>query len=132
MFSGKLTAATRLIDSANRAGGVHPVNEQVIAALQAKHPPAEPIKAEALITDAASRELPDPVIYEGIDGVEIFQAAKSTFGSGGPTRIDSDIWQQLLCSNVHKKESESLCHAVSNVAKHLCRNISHPEELPAK
>ena len=120
MLEGKVAAATRLVDASNRVGGVHMPSEAILQNLKEKHPPAEPVHANALI----SGPLPDPpdqVIFDNIDGLEIFKAAKATFGSGGPSLVDADIWKQLLCSNVHKSDSEALCTAVANVARCLCR-----------
>ena len=50
MFEGKVAAATRLLDSSNNVGGVHASTEDVIESLKGKHPVAESLHNEALVT----------------------------------------------------------------------------------
>ena len=131
IMQGKISAALRLVNSEENIGGVHQATEDIIELLRAKHPPPEPLSPEAVIRGDRP-EVPDPVIYEHIDGVAIHKAAKQTNGTGGPTHIDSDVWKQLLCGNTTKKESEALCNSISGIAKRLCReeiNAEYPERL---
>ena len=99
MMEGKVLAATRLITSSDHVSGVHKPTPDVI------NPPAEPSNDEAL-SQGEKPEVPDPVNFEGIDAKAIHMAAKSTFGSGGPTLIDAEVWRQLMCSNMYKADSE--------------------------
>ena len=119
MFEGKISAATRLINSADNTSGVHAPTPEVLELLKGKHPQSEPAKDEALLV-GEQPDIPDPVVFEGIDAKAIYRSAKLTFGSGGPSQVDADIWKQLLCSNFYKADSEELCTAISIVAKLFC------------
>ena len=57
------------------------------------------------------------------------KAAKNTKGSGGPTKIDSEVWTRLLCSKSFLPASENLSEQVSFLARRLCREYTDPKCL---
>ena len=83
-MAGNVKQALKLVDTENTIAGVHVINDNIRAILQAKHP--EPAEAD-------ERDAPrvEEVIFEEIDGKAIQESAKKTFGSGGPTKADADI-----------------------------------------
>ena len=72
---------------------------------------------------------PQPVIFEEIDGVAVYNAAKRMQGSGGPTLVDADGWKHILCSKSYGSASTELCNAIAELAKKLCRDDIHPDTL---
>ena len=116
MFMGKVSQATRLINNEDSIVGVHQVTPNIIKTLQDKHPKCVPRSGPAQ-TPAVSVQ---PVIFEEIDGQSIQDAAKSTFGSGGPTQIDADGWKHILCSKSYGKASDTLAQTIADMAKRLC------------
>ena len=66
MMEGKVSSATRLINSSDHVSGVHKSTPDVINALLEKHQPAEPSNDEAL-SQGEKPDVPDPVNFEGIN-----------------------------------------------------------------
>ena len=60
------------------------------------------------------------MLYDQIEGHDIYKAALSTKGSGGPTHIDADAWKRFLCSKSFGKECSELCDSVARLARVLC------------
>ena len=124
MMEGKVKQALRLVDSDNVITGVHEVNEQVRNALQEKHPEGQEANPEILIDGDIPRV--EEVIFENIDAQAIQDAAKSTFGSGGPTKVDAQIWKGILCSKAFGRLSDELAHEVALLARRICvKHIEH-------
>ena len=126
VFQGKVGAACKLINSTD--GGPLEVNNSVIELLAQKHPEGKEAKPEALIGNENPRFV-EPIIYEGLDSSLIMKSALQTRGSGGPTKIDADVWRQLLCSKSFMPASEGLCEQISTFAKHLCSEYVDPSCL---
>ena len=116
MLQGKVTQATRLINNEDAIVGVHQITPNIIKTLQDKHPKCTRRSGQAL-TPLVPVE---SVIFEQIDGKTIQDAAKSTFGSGGPTLIDADGWKHILCSKSYGKTTDSLAQSIADMAKRLC------------
>ncbi len=127
MLLGKVSQATKLINQEDSVVGVHPVDDNIMDILRGKHPKAA--EATNLTDQSHTGELVQPVIFESIDGQSIFNAAKNTFGSGGPTNIDADGWKHILCSKSYGKLSEELCQSVADMAKRLCTEEVEPATL---
>ena len=50
----------------------------------------------------------------------IKKAAKSTFGSGGPSKVNADTLKHILCSKFFKIEGERLANEIASLTKYLC------------
>ncbi|MCP4459569.1 MAG: hypothetical protein GY816_16330, partial [Cytophagales bacterium] len=98
MLEGKVREATKLIDNENQTG-ILPNNEETIQLLMNKHPVRNKRDGPEVIPSSTV----EPIIFEEIDGAAIQNAAKNTFGSGGPTLIDADGWKHILCSKSYGK-----------------------------
>ena len=118
MMEGKVKRALKLVDSDNGITGVHEMTDDVRNSLQAKHPDARDADTGILING----EVPhvEAVIFEEINAQSIQAAAKSTQGSGGPTKVDADIWKHILCSKVFGKLSDELAEQTALLARRLC------------
>ena len=118
MMEGKVRKALKLIDADSLITGVHSMSEEVKEKLQAKHPKGEEATPEVLLQSDAPRF--EPVIFEAINRAAIQLAAKNTSGSGGPSRIDSDIWKHMLCSKAYGALADELADAVAVLTKRIC------------
>ena len=121
ILNGKLSQATSMIN--RDSGGLLDVNEEVVKALQAKHPKAEPAAEEILLQGTPNKV--EDVIFEAIDNAMVQKAAKGTNGSGGPTQVDSDAWQHIICSKAYRVQQDFLCDSIARLARRLCT-----EEIP--
>ena len=123
MLSGNVRQAVKLLDANDPVNGVHEVTEDVRKTLLEKHPKGKDAQ-EGVLDD---REIPriEKVIFEEIDEVLVQRAAKALSGYGGPNRIDSEIWKQLLCSRAFGKLSDGLANAIAAMARLMCT-----EEIP--
>ena len=61
----------------------------------------------------------------------IYNAAKRTNGSAGPSGMDSDGWQRLLCSKVYGTAGTDLCESVALLTRKLCTEYVDPDPLSA-
>ena len=127
MFLGKVGQAMKFVNSEDDTRGVHSLTEDIKRLLQDKHPKQREVQQEILLPEVANE--PEPVIYEGINGMSVFKAAKQIQGSGGPTLIDADGWRHILCSKSYGKASSELCETIADFAKKLCREAIHPDIL---
>ena len=118
MMTGKVKQALKLVDTENVIAGVHAINDDIRAILQSKHP--EPTQAEERALSSDDAPSIEEVIFESIDGKAIQASAMKTFGSGGATKADADIWKHILCSKVFGKLSDDLAEEVAGLARRLC------------
>ena len=128
MLLGKVAQATKLINQEDSVVGVHEITDEIIQILQDKHPKAAH-NSDSDTTTRTDHANIQPVIFEQIDESVIQAAAKSTFGSGGPSQVDADGWKHILCSKFYGKESASLCQAIACVAKRLCTEDINPDHI---
>ena len=121
ILNGKLSQATNMIN--RDSGGLLEVDKEVIRSLQAKHPKAKPA-TEDILSKGIPKKVED-AIFEAIDNAVVQKAAKGTNGSGGPTQVDSDAWQHIICSKAYKLQQDFLCDSIARLARCLCT-----EEVP--
>ena len=120
MLMGKISKALKFINNDKDAtSGIHSIDDEVITNLEQKHPEPGTVNESALL-DKSTIDPPEPVIFESIDAEEIQKSAKNINGSGGPTNIDAEIWQHLLCSKFHDKQSKRLAQSIADLTKILC------------
>ena len=127
MFAGKVGQATKFINNSDKVVGVHSISEEVKEALAKKHPKAEELHPDAMLS--ITKPLPNPVIYEQITPELIQTSSRQLSGSGGPTLVDADAWKYFLCSRAYGKQTYHLAEAVSSLAKRLCSEKIHPDSL---
>ena len=126
MLLGKISQATKLFNHDDSTTGVHPVNDTILEILRKKHPKPAPPFDGLTHTEQNNKDTVEPVIFESIDETAIYNAAKKTFGSGGPTQVDADGWKHILCSKSYGKSSELLCQSIADMAKRLCTEEVDP------
>ena len=135
MFEGKTSAATKLLTGHQRGGLLRPTdiadpsNPAVLVrdVLRDKHPPAQPLRRDCLVT-ADSEPTPfHPVLFEALNGSLIRSAALRTFGAPGPSGVDARGWRRL-CTSFHSASSD-LCDAMALFARRLCTKFVSPDIL---
>ena len=126
ILQGKTAAACKLIN--REQGGPVMVNDEVMAKLKDKHPKAKSASSQAILPNLAPRVI-EPILYEGIDAQMVHKSAMNTKGSGGPSKVDAEIWRQMLCSKSFQPASMDLCEQISILAKRLCRDFVNPDYL---
>ena len=117
MEAGKVSAALRCIGSQETS--VLDTTPEVLQQLRDKHPPSENPHIRSLIQGPLPRKPVEQVIYEEINGTQIYKAAKSVSGAAGPSGADADLWIRLLCSKQFKSKPAGLCKALAAVARKL-------------
>ena len=127
----------RLLTSAERRGGILPLNQSLANGLtvrdelKTKHPPARPVSNSALLKPAAvAPHFPThPVLFDNITAQSINTAAMQCQRSAGPSGMDSAAWQRLCCSL--KGASTDLCSALALLARQLPTQLTDPAGLSA-
>ncbi len=118
MLLGKVKEAVKLINADSDVTGVHEITNAVRTALQEKHPTGEEI--DESVVEGGHRERVEVVTFEGIDQELVQKLAKTTFGSGGPSQVNADIWKSMICSKLYGKCSDELAEEIANMGKRLC------------
>ena len=90
MLQGKVKQALKLVNEDNDVTGVHELDDSIRTILESKHPPPQPAMNDALVQNQENQVV-EEVIFEDINASMIQKAAKDTFGSGRPTKVDSEI-----------------------------------------
>ena len=126
VLQGKISAACKLINRNN--GGPLEITENVLNILKEKHPASKQATNAALVPDPTPRFV-EPIIFEGIDSNLVHKAALNINGSGGPTKIDAEIWRQMLCSRSFHPASQNLCEEIAVFSRRLCKEYIDPKPL---
>ena len=92
-----------------------------------KHPLAQPLLRDYLISE--SRESPPfhPVMFDAFTGSVIRSAALWTFGAPGPSGVDARSWRRI-CTSFHTA-SNDLCEDMALFACRLCTTYLSPNIL---
>ena len=103
MLQGRVRKALKYInDSEQLASGVHDISKEVMKELKLKHP--KPGEIDPSVLPDITSDLPDPVVFEGIDANSVQNAARDIDGAGGPTQVSAQIWKQMICSKFHLQQ----------------------------
>ena len=102
-----------------------PSGETVSDVLHEKHPKAQGLNQEALLTQPTPPTTPNPVIFDCLEADLIRHAAKQTKDSVGPSGLNAHAWRKLC--RLFGEASDDLCHAL--VARCFCTQFVHPSAL---
>ena len=128
MFTGKIKAALKFLDS-NTESGVLPPTDEVIDLLHEKHPQPATIQPNTLFNGPL--EPVSHAYFADIDEQTILKAALRTKGSAGPSHFDSDQYSRVLCSKHFKTEGKELREQISIFAKKIATQPIDPQSLEA-
>jgi len=131
MLAGNLSQASKIINRAS--GGVLEMNDNVKQLLYLKKHPKASIADSNYVLSGPEQKVKE-VFFENIDGEFVCKVAKLMSESGGPTLIDCECWNHMLCFNNFKVQQRNLCDAIAKLAKQLCTtkttgNFTHFKEL---
>ena len=126
MFKGRVGSAMRLISKAQSAP--LDVSPELIAALEAKHPPDGPLNRTHLFSSEPAPKF-EHVIFDAIGGGDIKKAAKSTRGGCGPSGMTDDLWTRMLCSRAFAQEGDNLSNTLARVTRRLCTDLVDPSTI---
>ena len=126
MFEGKTSATLKLITGHQRSCLLQ-LNEQIDPSnpnclvrdiLKEKHPPAQPLSQDCLISEVSESAPFHHIISEAFNGPMIRSAALRTFGVASPSGVDARSWRHF-CTSFHAA-SNDLCEAMALFAHQLC------------
>src|SRR5687767_9010324 len=103
------------------------VNEKTKREMQSKHPKAEPMTHEALITGEMPPSI-HPVFYSKLDGELVKKCALRTKGAAVSQQEDA-LWHKMVTG--YKDSSSSLCNAVAVLSRRLATEYVDPKGLEA-
>ena len=122
MLEGKVTAALRWVT--DNTSKPLPLSDDIISALQAKHPQNAPVSVNHLLVGPVPHV--EPVIFDNIDGELIYKMSKTVKGSHGPSGASSDMWKRALCSKSLGNASKDLCDSLALFTHRLCTEFVDP------
>ena len=79
--------------------------------LKQKHPQAQLLFPDCVVSGANVPPRVYPVIFDGLQGSLVRSAALRTFGAAGPSGVDVKDWR-CLCPSFHSA-SDDLCEAMA-------------------
>jgi hypothetical protein len=123
IMEGKVSAALKLLDKESTTGLLS-LSEEVLADLQKKHPPPEPIEENSLLEGPVKRIL--PCYFDAIDEQTILKAALNTKGSAGPSGMDADLYRRILCSKNFNATGKALREQIALLARNLATKSYNP------
>ena len=138
MMEGKLRAATRLIEdnadnfplSLNASVTISGVTSTVRDILLEKHPSPHLPKPSVLVSPSDFSPLPfHPVLFDNIDGILIRRTILRMDGAAGPSGLDVASLKKLCTA--FQEASDTLCDALSAVARRLAASLVDPASLSA-
>ena len=116
MLQGKVTAALKFLESEAQAGRILPLNDETLQCLRdIHHPPPKDIKPFSLLYGPTD-DVPS-TYFESIDEELIQKAAIATHGAAGPSKLNADQYQRMLCSRDFKTEGLVLRNEIATLAK---------------
>ena len=102
MLQGKVIAALKFLESEAQTGGILPLNDETLQGQYEKHPSPQDIKPFSLL-NRPTDDVPS-TYFESIDEELIQKAAIATHCAAGPSKLDADQYQRMLCSRNFETE----------------------------
>ena len=124
MLQGKVIVALKFLESEAQAGGMLPLNDETLQGLYAKHPLLKDVKPFSLLYGPID-DVPS-TYFESIDEELIQKVAMATHGAAGPSKLDADQYQRMLCSRNFKTEGLVLQNEIAMLAKKLATENLDP------
>ena len=106
MMVGNVNGALRLLEVDGNAGGVLEINDSTTTLLYEKHPTAEPMYRELLLSGPINSV--EPVIFYSITPELIRKLILRTKGAAGPSLLNADEWRRIAGSKLFGAEGMGL------------------------
>ena len=107
--------------------GLLNITPEVLEGLKEKHPEAADIAHESLFYGPV--DYIPPGFFDLIDEKTIFDATTKTKGSAGPSGIDAELYQRILCSKNFKAEGKVSIEEIAVFTRDLLKIVYHPSFL---
>ena len=104
-----------------------PLNDETLQGLYAKHPSPKDIKPFSLLYGPID-DVPS-TYFEFIDEELIQKVTIATHGAAGPSNLDADQYQWMLCPRNFKSEGLVLRNEIATLAKKLATENLDPIAL---
>ena len=127
VFNNNLKGAMSLVADKSK-GGVLPINQDTKKEMNAKHPRAEPMSQQALLTGEIPKNV-HHVFYSELNGELVKKCALRTLGSAGISQQEDVLWHKMETG--YKDSSSSLCNAVAVFTRRLATECVDPAGLEA-
>ena len=105
-----------------------PLNEETKKEMKAKHPKAERMSLDVLLTGEIPQSV-HPVYYSELNGELVKKCALRTKGSAGVSQQEDVLWHKMVTG--YKDSSSSLCNAVAVLTRRLATECVDPTGLAA-
>ena len=123
--NGKLSAASRMIDETEST--LLDVNEDLVKAMQEKHPDAAPLSEDSLLQGPELKI--HSSIFSEITGDTISKIALKCQGGAGPSGLDSEAAKRMLCSSNFSPQNRDLCSSLAHLARKLATEEVDPSAI---
>lgn len=127
VFNNNLKGAMSLVADKTKRG-VLPLDDNTKSEMSKKHPKAEPVYPDALLSGPVPESM-HKTLYEALNGELIKKCALRTKGSAGVSQQEDNLWHKMVTA--HKATSSTLCNAVAQVALRLSTEYVDPDGLEA-
>ena len=127
VFNNNFKGAMSLVTEKGK-GGILALDEKTKKEMSSKHPKAEPLHPDALLTGEIPLTL-HPVFYSELDGELIKKCALRTKGGSGVSQQEDVLWHKMVTG--YKDTSSSLCNAVAVLSRRLATEYVDPKGLEA-
>ena len=127
MLQGKVTAALKFLDNEAASCGILPLTPETLKSLKEKHPSPGRIQPFSLLNGPID-DVPS-AYFDCIDEEMIYKAAMATRGAAGPSKLDAEQYQRILCSKNFKTEGLVLRSEIAKLAEKLATENLDPAIL---
>ena len=127
MFQGKVHAALRFLSNESSRGILH-LSDETLASLSEKHPSPADIKENSLLYGPI-KDL--RTLNFNISEQIIQEVANLTKGAAGPSGLDANQYQSILCSKQFNREGKDLRDQIATLAMKLAMEAVDPTCLEA-
>ena len=137
-MQGKTKAALRLLSDEGRGQVLSvqtkidphdPSSPTVLDALKEKHPPAQPVDEEALLSEATPSPAAHPVIFDSLTGEKIRKTVLRCNGSAGSSGLDVAA-RHRMCT-AFRRASNDLCDSIAAFRQKICTTELDGDSLSA-
>ena len=90
----------------------------MIKTLRQKYPDAKPSNDTMMLHGAFNHV--NETLFNGLNVDLVRKCAIRTKGLHGPSGLDADFWDKILCNSTFGNASDNLCHAIELLAQILC------------
>ena len=116
IMEGKMSAALKLLDNEGSNGALK-LTEEIMTELQEKHPKAEPVSGDCLLSGPLI-DVPE-YVFDEIDEHLIMKTALQSKGAAGPSGLNGELLRRMLCSKNFSAAGKSLREEIASLARNL-------------